>query len=231
MRIHSFQHVHYEGLGNIADWIAARRHQLSITRFFQNDPLPQIADVDLLIIMGGPMGAYEENIYPWLAAEKKFIREAIEAGKKVLGICLGAQLIASVLGSDVYPDIHREIGWFPLSLTDEGMESKVFAELPVELTAFHWHADTFTFPAGAVRLAQSAACRNQAFLYGDKVVGLQFHLDVKKEDVVRWVKQGGALLTPEQYVQSAEEIISRVNDFETMEKHMHSILHYLEKLS
>jgi len=185
----------------------------------------------LLIVMGGPMGAYEENIYPWLAAEKKFIREAIEAGKKVLGICLGAQLIASVLGSDVYPDIHREIGWFPLKLTDEGMESKVFAELPVEFMAFHWHADTFTFPAGAIRLAQSEACRNQAFLYRDKVIGLQFHLDVKKEDVVRWVQEGKSLLTKEQYVQSAEEIISRLADFAIMQNHMQQILCYLENVS
>jgi GMP synthase (glutamine-hydrolysing) len=231
MRIHYFQHVPYEGLGNIEGWIKSKKYSLSATRFYTADPLPQLAEIDLLIIMGGPMGAYDDKKYPWLTAEKQFIQESINAGKKVLGICLGAQLIAMVLGAKVYPHIHKEIGWFPLKVTEEGMESKVFNDFPNEFLAFHWHADTFSFPRGAARLAETVACRNQAFSYGDKVIGLQFHLDAKRENIEQWIGNGAAELEKEQYIQTSEQMLAPEDEFEKIQEYMYKILDYLETVA
>ncbi len=230
MRIHYFQHVPYEGLGNIEGWIKSKKYSLSATRFYTNDPLPKLEEIDLLIIMGGPMGAYDDKKFSWLTAEKQFIYESIIAGKKVLGICLGAQLIAKVLGATVYPHIHKEIGWFPLKLTDEGKESKVFKEFPDEFLAFHWHADTFSFPRGAARIAETVACRNQAFSYGDKVLGLQFHLDAKRENIEQWIENDATELVKEQYIQTPEQMLPLEDEFEKIQKYMYKILDYLETI-
>jgi GMP synthase-like glutamine amidotransferase len=224
MRIHYFQHVPFEGLGNIEDWIRTKNYEISATHFYAGDSLPKLSEIDLLIIMGGPMGAYDDKKYPWLAAEKKFIEAAIQAGKKVLGICLGAQLIASVLGAKVYPHIHKEIGWFPLRLTDEGREAEVFKGFSPELPAFHWHGDTFSFPAGAARLAETAACRNQAFSYGNDVIGLQFHLDVTRESVKQLIENCEAELVSAPYIQMPQQLLSSADEFEEIRKYMHKLL-------
>ena len=224
MRIHYFQHVPYEGLGNIENWIKSKKYALSATRFYAGDPLPKLSEIDSLIIMGGPMGAYDDKKYPWLTAEKQFISESIDAGKKVLGICLGAQLIAIVLGSMVYPHIHKEIGWFPLKLTDEGRASEVFQGFPGEFLAFHWHGDTFSFPRGAERLAETVACRNQAFSYGDNVLGLQFHLDVLRENIEQWIKNGAGELVKATYVQTPEQILLPNEEFEKIRTYMYKVL-------
>jgi GMP synthase-like glutamine amidotransferase len=230
MRIHYFQHVPYEGLGNIEDWIKSKKHSLSVTRFYVNDSLPKREEIDWLIIMGGPMGAYDDRKYPWLTEEKRFISESIKAGKKVLGICLGAQLIASALGSEVYPHIHKEIGWFPIKLTWEVAESKVMKGFPNEFIAFHWHSDTFTFPKGAARLAETAACRNQSFAYKDKVIGLQFHLDVKLENIEEWVRIGANELIAAPYVQTAKQILAANDHFAEIQKYMYKILNQMETI-
>jgi len=224
MRIHYFQHVHYEGLGNIEDWIRANNYSLSATRFYAAEPLPKIDEVDWLIIMGGPMGAYEDKKYPWLTAEKKFIEASIKAGKKVLGICLGAQLIASVLGEKVYPHIHKEIGWFPLVLTAEGIASEVLKGFPAELPAFHWHGDTFSFPRGAEHLAETAACRNQAFAYGSKVIGLQFHLDVTRMMVEQLIENGALELVNAPHIQTPEQMLRPDDEFKNIQKYMYKLL-------
>ena len=177
IRIHWFQHVPFEGLGCIEQWATEKGHALSVTRFHRDEPLPRIGEIDWLVVMGGPMNIYEESEYPWLAREKQFIGQAIRSGKVVLGICLGAQLIAGFLGARVTPNAHKEIGWFPLELTPEAVASPLFDFLPHRLTAFHWHGDTFALPRGALRIARSEACENQAFLYDGRVVGLQFHLE------------------------------------------------------
>ena len=230
MRIHCFQHVPFEGLGNIEEWITARRHSLSATSFYNNDALPEQSAIDWLIIMGGPMGAYEENLYSWLAAEKKFIGEAIDAGKKVLGICLGAQLIASALGARVYPNAYKEIGWYPVHLTKEGREAAEFQGFPAEFPVFHWHGDTFDLPAGAIHLAESSACRNQAFIYREKVLALQFHLDVRKENVEEWVRTGVAELGNAPYIQRVEDMRTYENQFAMLRLYMYKILDHLEKI-
>jgi GMP synthase-like glutamine amidotransferase len=229
MRIHYFQHVPFEGLGNIEEWINAKGYSLSSTRFYEDNVLlPKLDDIDWLIIMGGPMGAYDENIYPWLAAEKKFIGQAISRGIKVLGICLGAQLIASVLRAKVYPNAHKEIGWFTLNLTKEGIASALFRGLPSEFVAFHWHGDTFDLPRGAKHLAESIACRNQAFSYGNHVLALQFHLDVRRDNIEEWVQSGASELVKAPYIQTAEQMLAQDNQFVIIEKYMRQIMDNLE---
>ncbi|MGA2526500.1 MAG: gamma-glutamyl-gamma-aminobutyrate hydrolase family protein [Smithellaceae bacterium] len=224
MRIHYFQHVPFEGLGNIEEWINAKGYSLSSTRFYNKEVPPKLDDIDWLIIMGGPMGAYEENLYPWLAAEKRFIGQAIKQGIKVLGICLGAQLIAAAIGAKVYPNAHKEIGWFPINLTKDGKTSKLFRGLPAEIIAYHWHGDTFDLPFGAKHLAESTACKNQAFSYKNHVLALQFHLDVRKDNIEEWVQSGAEELIEAPYIQTAGEMLSPDKRFAVIEKHMGQVL-------
>ncbi|HRR34963.1 MAG TPA: amidotransferase [Kiritimatiellia bacterium] len=174
MHAHILQHVPFEGLGSIESWLTARHARVTWTRFFEDLSLPEADDVDLLIALGGPMSVNDEERLPWLRAEKRFIARGIELGRPVLGICLGAQLIANALGARVYPGPHREIGWFPVYSMQA--EDCLFA-FPDEFLAFHWHGETFDLPSGAVHLARSDACRHQAFRYGRNVLALQFHLE------------------------------------------------------
>ena len=160
-------------------------------------------EYDLVIAMGGPMGVNDEQSHPWLVPEKEFLRQAIRLGQAVVGICLGAQLIASALGSTVYPGRHTEIGWFPVEAVDPS--SDVF-QLPGGLTAFHWHGETFDLPDGAVRLAKSEACDNQAFQLGRNVVGLQFHLETTPQSVALLLRHCGHELVPGKYVQTESVI-------------------------
>lgn len=174
LRAHVLQHVSFEGLGSIGSWLAERQASVTATRFFEAPELPDPCDFDLLIALGGPMSVNDEEALPWLREEKRLVGRAVAEGKAVLGICLGAQLIASSLGARVYPNAQKEIGWFPVSA--EGDAGAAFG-LPAEFAAFHWHGETFDLPPGAVRLARSAACANQAFRVGGTAVGLQFHLE------------------------------------------------------
>ncbi|MFN2165238.1 MAG: type 1 glutamine amidotransferase, partial [Anaerolineae bacterium] len=162
MTVHYLQHVPFEGLGAIADWCFARKHDISVTRLFK-EAVPARFEGDLLVVLGGPMNIYEDERYPWLAAEKRFLDQAISAGARILGICLGAQLVADVLGGTVSRNPQREIGWFPVELQPEAGSVPGFDRLPPRFTALHWHGDTFSIPPGAVRLAGSRACENQAF--------------------------------------------------------------------
>lgn len=180
-RVHYLQHEPFEGIGCIEQWISNHRYTVTSTRFFENDTLPDTDTFEVLIVMGGAMNIYEEAKFPWLAAEKQFIKKAVEEGKIVVGICLGAQLIADVLGGKVTQNPVKEIGWYPINLTDAGKENPMFEGLPETFTVFHWHGDTFEIPDGAIHLASSGPCPNQAYLYKDKVLGLQFHIEVTHE--------------------------------------------------
>jgi GMP synthase-like glutamine amidotransferase len=178
MKLHWLQHVPFEGLGIIEEWADARGAEISCTCLFENELLPAMDAFDGLVVMGGPMNIHDHDTHPWLVAEKKFIRQAIDAGKPVLGICLGAQLIADVLGAKVYPGLQKEIGWFPIQRTADAAKW-----LPETLPVFHWHGDTFDLPGGAVCLASSAGCKNQGFIINDCVVGLQFHMEMTEASV------------------------------------------------
>ena len=197
MNIHYLQHVPYEDPGGISDWARARGHTLTGTHAYK-EPLPASLDaVDWLLVMGGPMDIYNEREHPWLGEEKRFIKAAIDADRRVLGICLGAQLIAHCLGAKVELDACREIGWYPVDLTSAGKETGVFAGLPASINAFHWHSDMFDIPTGAVRIAQSRACPNQAYVYKQRVVGLQFHLETTPRGAELLIEHCGTPGSPE----------------------------------
>jgi GMP synthase (glutamine-hydrolysing) len=224
MKIHYLQHVPFEGIASIEPWAKSKGYSLSATRFYKDEPLPNIEDIDGLVIMGGPMNVYEESKYPWLAQEKKFIEQAIEHEKTILGICLGAQLIADVLGAKVVPNREKEIGWFPIELTSKAQTSQVFNFLPKQFTVFHWHGDTFELPSGATRMAKSEGCENQAFIYGERVVALQFHLESTKESVQKIIQNCADELVKGRYIQKPEEMLSQEDNFRQINEAMHGIL-------
>ncbi|MDN5850272.1 MAG: type 1 glutamine amidotransferase [Nitrococcus sp.] len=180
------------------------------TRFFESTRLPDLNDIDFLVVMGGPMSVNDEDEFPWLAQEKQFIRSAVEAGKPALGICLGAQLIASAMGARVYPNHCKEIGWFPVHAVP--IDNPACFRFPAVIEAFHWHGETFDLPAGSIRLAQSDACKNQAFQLGKRVIGLQFHLETTPESARELVEHCRAELSSAQYVQSETAILTAADE-------------------
>ena len=206
MRIHALQHVAFEGLGSIGQWISEQGHQLTLTRLYAGDALPRLDAFDRLIIMGGPMNIYEDEQYPWLTGEKALIRNVIDAGKSAVGICLGAQLLADALGSPVFAGLEKEIGWLPITLTEAGKKTALLSGLPEQATVFHWHGDTFNLPPGAVHLAESAGCKQQAFLYDNRILGLQCHLESTPETVQEILAHCHNELVPGRYIQTAAEI-------------------------
>jgi GMP synthase-like glutamine amidotransferase len=206
MQIHTLQHVPFEGPAAIADWAARRGHPLAVSHLYDGDPLPALADFDRLVIMGGPMSVGDTAEHPWLAAERAFIADAVAAGKSVIGVCLGAQLIAAALGARVYPNAEKEIGWFPVQLTEQARALDLCDGLPASLPVFHWHGDTFELPAGAVHLAESDACAHQAFLLDGRVLGLQFHLESTPTSVAAICEHGADEVVPARWVQSAAEM-------------------------
>ncbi|HET7101528.1 MAG TPA: type 1 glutamine amidotransferase [Terriglobia bacterium] len=192
MRIHIIQHVVFEGPGAIAEWALERGHSKTFTRQPRGEKLPALDTFDFLVVMGGPMSANDDSRFAWLAAEKRLIAEAVQRRKAVLGVCLGAQLVAQVLGARVYRNREKEIGWFPVRLTPEAAASGLFGGLPEEMTVLHWHGETFDMPHGAVRLAESVVCRNQAFELDGRVLGLQFHLEVTPQGLEDLIQHSAA---------------------------------------
>jgi GMP synthase (glutamine-hydrolysing) len=172
------RHTQAEGLGllaNVLRELGIHHRYLEIGR---GEALPRdIRSVGGLIVLGGPMGAYEGEKYPFLGPESALIERALTAGRPVVGICLGAQLIAQALGARVYPGEKREVGWAPVTLTEDGMDDPVFGGGEQELTVFHMHGDTYELPPDAHNLASSPLYEQQAFRWGDLVYGLQFHLE------------------------------------------------------
>lgn len=228
MRVHVLMHVDFEGPGSMATWFGSHGHSLSYTRFYEAMPaLPELAQIDVLVIMGGPMSVNDEQAFPWLVTEKRFVQAAIQADKAVLGVCLGAQMIASALGARVYPNQQKEIGWFPVRAAGPAQGGEGFA-FPERIEVFHWHGETFDLPAGAVLLASSAACRNQAFQWGAKVIGLQFHLETTAQTAGRIVENCRDELVPGDYVQGGQTILAAPGArYEAINLLMGDILDYL----
>ena len=225
-RAHVLQHVPFEGPGSMAPWLAAQGFTISFTRLFEADTLPSLQDVELLIIMGGPMSVHDEDAYPWLIPEKAFVRHAVEAGLPVLGVCLGAQLIADAMGGRVYSGPEKEIGWFPVHGVGPASESAF--RFPAEVEVFHWHGETFDLPPDAVRLAGSAGCLNQAFQLGRSVMALQFHLETTPESARDLCRHGADELVPGPYVQTAEMILGASPEhYERINALMGEVLDYL----
>ncbi len=187
-RLLVFQHVPYEILGNLDPLLRDAGFRIRYVNFGREpEARPDITRYHGLIVLGGPMNCDECDRYPHLATEVELIRQTIEAGKPVLGICLGAQLIARALGARVAPNDKKEIGWYELNPTEAGHADPLFAPLAASQMIFQWHGDTFQIPRDAVHLATSPDCRNQAFRYGDNVYGLQFHLEVDEPMILRWL--------------------------------------------
>lgn len=208
MKVHFLQHVHFENLGYIEQWMKHHHHSLSSTKFFEkNHVLPSVSEIDALIVMGGPMGVYDESEYDWLKEEKVFIKDCITAHKKVLGICLGAQLIADCLGAKVTRATNKEIGWWPVIPTEACRKLNWFYELfqnnPI---VFHWHGDQFQIPDGAMDLLVSPANTNQAFSFNENVLCLQYHLEATDDSLALMLENGTDELIDLPFVQ-AQSII------------------------
>ncbi|WP_347330784.1 type 1 glutamine amidotransferase [Marinimicrobium locisalis] len=212
-RIHSFHHVPFEGLGHFEEIFARNDWPVSQTHWYRGDTAPELDDFDALIVMGGPMNIDDHDSYPWLQQEKQTIKATIDAGKTVIGICLGAQLIASALGAAVKPGKHREIGWFDLHRQPGADQSPLAGLLPERFPAFHWHGDTFALPDGALLLASSEACENQIFSLGEKVLGLQCHLETTPRTATALIENCGDELDGSHYVQSAEDMLAEPKRF------------------
>ena len=206
MKLVCLQHVAFEGPAWIGSWAGEKGLALETVGLYRGDPLPRPADFDGLVVMGGPMGANDGYRFHWMDPEKELIAQAVLKGKRVLGICLGAQLIAASLGSRVYPNPKKEIGWFPLDRA-AGADASIFGSLlPRRFTALHWHGDTFDLPPGAAHLASTPACVNQAFAFKDTVLGLQFHLEATREGAEALIENCREELVPAAAVQSEQEI-------------------------
>ncbi|HET6450692.1 MAG TPA: gamma-glutamyl-gamma-aminobutyrate hydrolase family protein [Spirochaetia bacterium] len=226
MNVRILQHVPFEGIGSIQAWMDRHHATVTTTRLFKGDAVPGPEAFDWLIVMGGPMSVNDEHVHGWLAPEKRAIAAAIEARKPVLGICLGAQLIASALASTVYPNGKKEIGWFPVRRAD-GADSplaRIFRGSPL---VFHWHGDTFDLPTGAVRFLESNACSNQAFELWENVVGLQFHLETTPESARALIDNSREEIVPSPTIQTEQEMLREPARFAAVNRLMDAVLDYL----
>jgi GMP synthase-like glutamine amidotransferase len=176
LRIHVIQHVPFEGPAAIGDWAAYHGHSLTATHLYAGSPLPSPNIFDVLVVMGGPMSVHDQSTHHWLGDEILFLQKVLVAGKKILGICLGAQMLAKVLGGHVIPNDEREIGWFPVK-RNSSLQGLWNDRFPEEFIAFHWHGETFSVPDGATNIGSSDACAQQGFVWKDQVLALQFHLE------------------------------------------------------
>ena len=223
------QHVPFEGPAHIGHWAETRGFETRPVALYEDMPLPELEALDGVVVMGGPMGANDDLQYPWMKREKHFIQAAIEQEKPVLGICLGAQLIAAVMGAQVYKNDLKEIGWFTVRKTENADSTLPGRALAPHFDAFHWHGDTFDIPAGAVHLAFSEACANQAFAYKDRVLGLQFHLESTRSSVEALLKNCAEELQAAPYIQSAEQIRAELSRIERSNEIMVRLLDTLFK--
>lgn len=206
-RIHVIQHVPFETPAHIGRWAGERGLELEIVRLFDGVAPPDADDVEALVLMGGPMSVHDEMLFPWLAAEKRLVERVLRLERPVLGVCLGAQIIADVLGARVHRNRFQEIGWYRTEPTAEGRSHPRF---PVgdAFTPLHWHGETFDLPAGTVHLARSAACEQQAFAWGARVLGLQFHLEMTPEGIQDLITNCAGEMGSGPYVQSPEQMIA-----------------------
>ncbi len=201
MKVHILQHTDETDSGLTMDWLNSRNLEWTQTRFFLDETLPRIEDVDFLVVCGGAMGAYEDDRFLWMKQEKAFIKKCAELDKSVVGLCLGAQLIASSLGAAVKKHTNWEIGWHDVEIKNFG-----------RLTAFQYHQDTFALPPRADRIATNTFCENQGFVIGEKILGVQFHPEATAEWITYCANDPELPITGN--VQTTEEMINQISNVE-----------------
>lgn len=196
MKAYVLQHVPFEGPGKIAEILARRGAEVKTVKVYEGDPMPSLDDAGFVALMGGPMSVLDEDEFPAFKAEKGFCRELVRRGTPALGVCLGAQMLAHALGARIVQNPEKEIGWLPIEFTESGKTE----------TVFHWHGQTFDLPSGAIHLAKSVACKNQAFKVGG-AYAIQFHIETTPQALDDILKNCGDELVPgHKYIQSEQEI-------------------------
>ncbi len=223
-------HVPFEGPEIIADWIREKSHSLEYTRFYEDNPLPDASEIDMLVIMGGPMNVFDFHIHPWMQDEIEWVADFIRTRKPVLGICLGAQIIAASLRVDVYPGKEKEIGWHNLQFLPSLGDYRIWKDLPGTRKVLLWHGDTFPIPEGATRIASSQAFPNQGFIYNKHVFALQFHLEVTPQSVKDLVDHCRDDLVPGPCIQTEDEILGESSFYKVNQDLMFQLLNYLSGL-
>ena len=209
---HCLQHLPDEGPGYAADWLAAHGHSLTFTRLFEAEPVfPTLAEFDGLLILGGAMSVHDEENFPWLRAEKDFLRQVLRAGKVTLAICLGAQLLAQALGGEVHRNPEPEIGYWTVRFSAKTLAHPLLHGWPAKASVLHWHFDTFTVPPGALRVGMSAGCAAQGFVWGDGLIGLQFHPEMTEAMVEKLMAfEGHETAAEQEFVQTAAQIRAKL---------------------
>ncbi len=231
MIVQVLQHVPFEGPGTIAPFFqhTGSSDRVQIVHLYRGElPVPLGAQ-DFLVVMGGPMSVHDESEFPWLRAEKQAIEAAIRADRPVLGVCLGAQLIAQVLGAQVRPMGYREIGWHGVERSADWGMTSALPPFPARFMPLHWHGETFDIPAGAVQLGSSQACTNQGFAYGERVIGLQFHLEFDAAAVRRLARAAPHELDGSRHVQSEAEMLAAPERFVQTQALMRALLDHLTR--
>ena len=228
IRMAVLQHVEFEGPAAIADWAAARGVPVRVCRLGRNAILPSIDDLDMLTVMGGPMSANDQAQFDWLGPQIALVREAIAADKTVFGVCLGAQMIAKALGARVYPGSAKEIGWFPVERTSA---HPLFDDLPDSFTPLHWHGETFDLPHGAKLLAKSKITLNQAFAVGQRVLGVQFHMEPTEDSVRMLVKAAAREIGCGTFEQQPGIILSNLGQCAGLRPLLETVLDRLTRLA
>lgn len=220
MRVHFIKHAPFEGPAAIEAWAKAKKHEITFTETYNERHFPAQDEFDMLVILGGPMSVNDIGKYPWLSGEKGFISMSVSSGKKVLGICLGAQLLAECLGGRVYPAQEKEIGWHNVYLTEAGRELKLFDGFPHEFSAFHWHGEMFEVPAGCERIAYSDACDNQGFVFDGRIAAFQFHLEATQKSAAELYENCPDDVVPSKYVMAADAVMEKKNRFSFINEQM-----------
>jgi len=231
MRLHLLEHDPFDlSRTNITIWAKNSGYSIAHTYLCNDEALPDIEDFDWLFIMGGSPHAWEEDAYPWLQDEKKFIDESLDCDKIILGICFGAQLLAETLGGEVFANPHQEIGWYDVTLTPEGQRSYLFQNVPEQFITFHWHTDHFSLPPGCTQLAHSEATANQAYINQERpVAGIQFHPEYTLALVRYFVEEWGDEWQRGPYVAGKEKVLAQTNRIPETYGLMATILDNMER--
>lgn len=228
MRVHLIEHMDLLGRGSIQEWLVKTGQLVTSTQLHKGELLPDPSEFDLVILLGGVMSVYEENKYSWLKTEKKWLKSVIYSGKHVLGICLGAQLIASALGADVRRHTYSEAGWWPVAFHPHARKHPFLRDAVIPEAFFQFHQDTFALPDKAVLLAGSMACTRQMFSLNNRVLGLQFHPEFTPESVQYIAKHLHSSLKEGPFIQSPDVMLSSQQNCEASKQFLFSMLRNIE---